>query len=198
MTEKEQIICKYKFQDKEKFDGKPYCTCFNELCKNLSFVCDQNCIIYEDYKQLARKTRECEELFAKTYQMWMYYIANGINNASDLNIQHLLEDLGKITKMLAELCNIKDSTLSYYAGQALDETNRYRKALEEIEEILDNDDFGYCPLDDSEDCHRTTYKKILDIINKADCRQSAECFCEAKHADTFNADNQAAKRGKND
>ena len=22
---------------------------------------------------------------------------------------------------------------------------------------------------------------------KADCRQSAECFCEAKHADTFNA-----------
>ena len=75
---------------------------------------------------------------------------------------------------------------------------RYEKALEEIEEILDNDDFGYCPLDDSEDCHRTTYKKILDIINKADCRQSAECFCEAKHADTFNADNQAAKRGKND
>ena len=62
MTDKEQIICKYKFQDKEKFDGKPYCTCFNELCKNLSFVCDQNCIIYEDYKQLVRKTQECEEL----------------------------------------------------------------------------------------------------------------------------------------
>ena len=57
MTDKEQKICKYKFQDKEKFDGKPYCTCFNELCKNLSFVCDQNCIIYEDYKQLARKTQ---------------------------------------------------------------------------------------------------------------------------------------------
>ena len=27
---------------------------------------------------------------------------------------------------------------------------------------------------------------------KADCRQSAECFCEAKHADTFNAGNQAS------
>ena len=65
MTDKEQIICKYKFQDKEKFDGKPYCTCFNELCKNLSFVCDQNCIIYEDYKQLARKTREFEQLEEK-------------------------------------------------------------------------------------------------------------------------------------
>ena len=61
MTDKEQIICKYKFQDKEKFDGKPYCTCFNELCKNLSFVCDQNCIIYEDYKQLARKTQIVEQ-----------------------------------------------------------------------------------------------------------------------------------------
>lgn len=58
MTDKERIKCKYKFQDKEKFDGKPYCICFNELCEDLSFVCDHNCQIYEDYKQLARKTQE--------------------------------------------------------------------------------------------------------------------------------------------
>lgn len=62
MTGEEQIICKYKFEDKEKFNGKPYCTCFNELCEDLSFACDNNCQIYEDFKQLARKTQECEEL----------------------------------------------------------------------------------------------------------------------------------------
>ena len=62
MTNKERIICKYKFQDKEKFSGKPYCTCFSELCEDLSFVCDHNCQIYEDYKQLIYKTQECENL----------------------------------------------------------------------------------------------------------------------------------------
>ena len=70
--DKEQIICKYKFQDKEKFNGKPYCTCFNELCEDLSFVCDHNCQIYEDYTQLARKTQECEELKSELhlYKTW--------------------------------------------------------------------------------------------------------------------------------
>ena len=62
MTGEEQIICKYKFEDKEKFNGKPYCTCFNELCEDLSFACDNNCQIYEDFKQLARKAQECETL----------------------------------------------------------------------------------------------------------------------------------------
>lgn len=47
------------------------------------------------------------------------------------------------------------------------ENRKLETALEEIEEILDNDDFGYCPLDDTEDCHHTTYKNILDIISKA-------------------------------
>ena len=60
MTDKEQIKCKYKFQDKEKFDGKTYCTCFCELCED-SPLCDDNCQIYEDFKQLARKTQECEQ-----------------------------------------------------------------------------------------------------------------------------------------
>lgn len=46
------IKCKYKFQDAEKFGGKEYCTCHNELCEDISFACDKNCQIYEDYKQL--------------------------------------------------------------------------------------------------------------------------------------------------
>lgn len=180
MTDKEQIIidgcnvggCKYlnTFSDS---DGYHY------YCDLADDIKNEYCEHYRDcyFKQLARKTRECEELFAKTYQMWMYYIANGINNASDLNIQHLLEDLGKITKMLAELCNIKDSTLSYYAGQALDETNRYRKALEEIEELVKSlnenrmcfyDDVNDCSnCDMNTDCNYLRKFKILDIINKA-------------------------------
>ena len=62
MTNKKKIICKYKFHDDYHFNGKPYCTCFNELCEDISIICDHNCQIYEDYKQLARKTQECEKL----------------------------------------------------------------------------------------------------------------------------------------
>lgn len=60
MTDKEQIECKYKFRNKEKFNGKPYCTCFCEPCEDLP-PCDDNCQIYEDYKQLICKTHECKE-----------------------------------------------------------------------------------------------------------------------------------------
>lgn len=56
MTDKEQIKCKYKFQDKEKFDGKPYCLCFCEVCEDLP-PCDDNCQIYEDFKQLVYMTQ---------------------------------------------------------------------------------------------------------------------------------------------
>lgn len=55
-----KIECKYKFQDKEKFNGKPYCTLFNELCENVPFVCDTNCQVYEDYKQLQHWKHQAE------------------------------------------------------------------------------------------------------------------------------------------
>ena len=56
---------------------------------------------------------------------------------------------------------------AYKAGLATGKASRYRNALDEIEGMLDNDDFRYCPLDDTEDCHHTTYKNIFDIISKA-------------------------------
>ena len=52
------VQCKYKCQNKEKFNGKPYCTCFNKLCEDIAFVCDENCQVYEDYKQLQDKETE--------------------------------------------------------------------------------------------------------------------------------------------
>lgn len=75
------------------------------------------------------------------------------------------------------------------------ECEEYKKKLDNIqdscpEEVCRNgayDEFKM-PLDEN--------SIILDIINKADCRQSAESFCVAKHADTFNADNQAVKDGE--
>ncbi len=60
------IECKYKFidQEKYKFQGKPYCTCFNELCEDLP-PCDDNCQIFEDYKKL----KEIEEIAKQTKDM---------------------------------------------------------------------------------------------------------------------------------
>lgn len=62
MTDKQIIECKYKFQSIEKFAGKPYCTLHNETCEFINFVCDKNCQVYEDYKQLKAKEQECERL----------------------------------------------------------------------------------------------------------------------------------------
>lgn len=66
------------------------------------------------YKQLKRKDSTVKKIFSESYQKWMYYIANGINNASSTTIGHLLEDLCIITKLLAAECGIKDRTLDYY------------------------------------------------------------------------------------
>lgn len=127
MTDKEQVICKYKFKNKEKFNGKPYCLCHNELCEDLFYVCDHNCQIYEDYKQLISKTQECEELKER------------LERTED-NLKY----------QCADCMNVK--------------SDRYRKALEEIEElckkILGN--FHHYSQGSV-----NTAEKILDIINKA-------------------------------
>lgn len=54
---KEQTKCKYKIQDDYHFNGKPYCTCFCELCEDLP-ICVHNCQIFEDYKQLQKEKFE--------------------------------------------------------------------------------------------------------------------------------------------
>ena len=109
MTDKEQIICKYKFQDKEKFDGKPYCTCFNELCEDLSFVCDHNCQIYEDYNQLARKTQECEGLKKQlgTSEEWRIK-AESLNEKLELRNTCYREAFEEIEKIVSGNYEILD------------------------------------------------------------------------------------------
>lgn len=60
----EDIACKYKYQNPEKFQGKPYCMLFNELCEDL-FPCDDNCQVYEDYKELCYLQKKIEILEEK-------------------------------------------------------------------------------------------------------------------------------------
>ena len=44
---------------------------------------------------------------------------------------------------------------------------RYRKALEEIEGLISDDEFIRCPINDDVNCNYFTRNKILNIINKA-------------------------------
>lgn len=44
--------CKYQFQDKDKFEGQPYCTFFDEQYSELDFICDTNCQVFEFQKTI--------------------------------------------------------------------------------------------------------------------------------------------------
>lgn len=93
--------------------------CKHPVMKNIYCFKNPNC----DFKQLARKTSECEELKKqlKTSEKWRI-------NAESLN----------------EKFDIKNT--------------RYRKALEEIEEVWEKDKDGD---------YDFVKRQILDIINKA-------------------------------
>ena len=156
MTDKEQIECKYKFQDKEKFDGKTYCTCFCELCEDLS-LCDDNCQIYEDDKQLSHKTQECEQIKEK-YEALKLENQEGYEIVAEL--KHEYEGLKKQLET-SEEWRIKAESLN----EKLELRNTcYHKALEEIEGyVRDNSDFDKSDTLNS----KTGAYDILDIINKA-------------------------------
>lgn len=90
-------------------------------------------------QKLSVKEYECEELKDKLYQ---------IEDIVKLINEQLPEDniIREITLILNDCNNI--------------ELNRYRKALEEIEEFC-------ITYSDNHDAYETVYKYILDIINKA-------------------------------
>ena len=171
MTDKEQIKCKYMFQDKEKFDGKPYCICFCELCEDLP-PCDDNCQIYEDYKQLTHKTQECEELkkyisekegigddcdYCKHNDKYNCYQNIFLDNLKEINrYKQALEPFedeyfkGLDTKQIAEL-----------AKKSIRLTTENRKLENKLSDIA-----GICSqILDGEDYVRRIAKTILDIID---------------------------------
>lgn len=123
-------------------------------------------------KQLVRKTQECEEL-------------KEIKLKLELNENHNKNEIKKLKKRIRkdrEFFKNKISSLTLARKEfleALDHFNwqiglvkndRYRKALEEIEEELKEDIYcesQECGCDDFEECLRCTKDLILDIINKA-------------------------------
>ena len=185
--DKEQIICKYKFQNKEKFDGKPYCTCFCELCEDLP-ICVHNCQIFEDYKQLQKekfenlnnrqivedaenliyenselyknlkeKEQECEQIKEK-------YEALKLENQEGYEIvAELKQECEELEKQLetSEKWRIKAESLN--ENFELKNTC-YRKALEEIEKYCSN---AQDPCQDNWTREKENFAKIiLDIIRK--------------------------------
>ena len=97
MTDKEIIRCKYKFQNNDKFNGKDYCTLFNEVCSDVEFVCDKNCQVFEDYKQLKRLEQENAELKAENERLKERQI-NWFNQEANVYKQ-TLQEIKAICKM---------------------------------------------------------------------------------------------------
>jgi len=106
--------CKYKFQDKDKFNGKEYCTLFNEVCENVSFVCDKNCQIYDDYKQLQELKQE-NEILRKTKSKLLadLHETNDVCNAWEKEVNNLRYALEEINLILDELKQQYDYMTDY-------------------------------------------------------------------------------------
>lgn len=66
------------------------------------------------------KTEACKEAFIKAQNLWMYYIANGINNTSDKTIQMLLRDLSRVTKLLSDLSGIQNNVLNWFIEDVIE------------------------------------------------------------------------------
>lgn len=72
--------CRYKFQDKDKFDGKPYCSFFIEQCSNIDFICDENCEVFEQNKRIDRLENELKI----THTQYKQVVKQNKNLQSDL------------------------------------------------------------------------------------------------------------------
>lgn len=178
MTDKEQIM----------IDGVDVSGC--ELYGNLLCNTDSisfNCLLCSDkpncyFKQLARKVRECEEL---KEDLWLAkQLVVGILKAFNLESYDWLADQNEIAteienlktkfktlqenNFLVEQESINKSTALYNLEI---QSDRYRKALEEIEKFIKNRKCKYCsnykdafcPEWYGEECDM---KDVLDIINK--------------------------------
>lgn len=95
------------------------------------------------FKQLQRKKAECEELS---------------NEIEELNVKY--ETVVNLAK--------KNADANEYCLQELEKENqKLKQALDEIEELISDDKFIRCPINDDVNCNYFTRNKILDIINKA-------------------------------
>ena len=165
MTDKEQIIindvdvsrCRL-FEGMNKYHKEQANCGFYAFCNGT----------YCDYKKLARKTQECENLKLCLQQ-------SKDNNKSTLKLlENKHKEYEELKKKLREL-ELENTTLQNRYQQldgSITECNRYRKALEEIEKICLQDRAikDVCLVSTCFKRDRVVYdiqEEILDIINKA-------------------------------
>ena len=95
-----KMVCKYNFQNSEKFNGEPYCCLFHEKCKDLNFVCDKNCQVYEDYKQLEELKAENKELKEELEELKE---ENEYNEANAIEFKQTLTEIKEIAEKYKNL-----------------------------------------------------------------------------------------------
>ena len=128
----------------------------NIFCEN-----DPNCY----FKQLARKTQECEELKAQLNDM----ACMDDDNVLCYPRQELKKEYNEYIsthKYSNEEFQQERETVADLAFWS----NKYKRGLEKIEKELKEDlycESQECGCDDFEECLRCTKEHILDIINKA-------------------------------
>lgn len=150
----EEIICRYKFQNNEKFNGKEYCTLFNEVCSDVEFVCDKNCQVYEDYKQLKRLEQENKALNFKINQLKANSLYNDLTG---------IELSAKVFELKQENKALKDNNNHLQAiiddGRA--ENKRFREENKELKERFEKRGELMC------NCakQREKYRSALEEIN---------------------------------
>lgn len=124
---------------------------------------------YKVYQQLYRKTQECESL-KEEIEVLKDNFDTATRDCNEL-IEELKQENEELLKENQQLRNsLSDSLMFKFTGQE-NETNRYRKALEEIEKVINNI-LNSCLGRNTVGC-RPAHNvcgdliNILDIINKA-------------------------------
>ena len=94
-------------------------------------------IIIDENIQLKKKLREIKNVLSINFDLWMYYIANGLNNSSNENISDLLEDLGVSVRLLADTLGESGGVLHYYTnGSKIYETRK--ELLKKMNEVCND------------------------------------------------------------
>lgn len=151
--------CEYKNQNKENYNGKPYCTCLNKLCEDISFVCDKNCQVFEDLKQLARANEENEMLKSQitSQDCEIYNLKSQLQAKEQLSVKQSHE-LIRLRKELQENKQ-KNANLLQENEELKKQLDKYLNQEEEEIRQLNNDN----KLDD-----------ILESIKKANVQLEKE------------------------
>ena len=166
MTDKEQIMIDgcdvseclfYQSNFEEDYDVKikHFCSNWHNSCESAN---NSNCY----FKQLARKTQECEELKRKlSNQEQLYQNEIEIYNQSCLQLRQENDDL--YLERLA--LNTANSGINALLEVKEKECDRYRKALEEIKKVCIKDTREFA---DGTQIRYDSLDEILNIIKTID------------------------------